>query len=72
MSRLFSGCSGIKGSSPYTMLTLDDGSTVKVHLYERQLYPHLFAIPVSYGDCFYKCTGFTDYAVIADAYPDWI
>ena len=72
MSMLFSGCSGIKGSSPYTTLTLDDGSTVKVHLYERQSYPHHFAVPVSYGDCFYKCTGFTDYAVIADAYPDWI
>ena len=59
----FDGCSALTGESPYTMV---DGK--KVHLYERADYPKHFTEPTDFLDCFYDCTGLTDYELIPS---DW-
>ena len=56
---IFKYCSALTGESPYTMV---DGK--KVHLYERVNYPDHFTEPINFWDCFYDCTGLTDYAQI--------
>ena len=63
----FDGCSNLTGESPYTTINVD-GNDVKVHLYERSLYPEHFTAPTSYKKCFMGDTGLTDYA---DIPADW-
>ena len=63
----FENCTNIHGESPYTVINLD-GVDTKVHLYERSLYPDLFTAPTSYNDCFYNCTGLTDYSSIPSSW----
>lgn len=52
----------LTGESPYTMV-----EDKKVHLYERNSYPSLFAPVTSYTECFTGCTGLSDYAAITAA-----
>ena len=54
----FRACS-LSGESPYTII-----NGVKVHLYERYLYPQYFTAPTAYNLCFYKSEGLTDYGSI--------
>ena len=58
-SETFYNCSDLTGESPYTMI-----GDQKVHLYERANYPEHFTTPTDFLDCFYDCTGLTDYAQI--------
>lgn len=58
----FRACS-LSGESPYTII-----NGVKVHLYERYLYPQYFTAPTAYNLCFYKSEGLTDYGSIPS---DW-
>ena len=59
-SGIFKDCRNLTGESPYTIINVD-GQDVKVHLYERTNYPVYFTAPTSSEDCFYNCTGLTDY-----------
>ena len=59
----FRGCSNLTGESPYTLV-----EGVKVHLYERYLYPQYFTAPTSYNLCFSNSEGLTDYGSIPS---DW-
>ena len=53
----------MEGESPYTLI-----NGVKVHLYERSLYPDYFDSPYSHDGCFSGCSNLTDY----DSMPqDW-
>ena len=63
----FEGCTALTGESPYTVIQVD-GVDTKVHLYERANYPDMFTAPSSSNDCFYNCTGLTDYSSIP---TDW-
>ena len=60
---VFKGCTNLTGESPYTTIQVD-GVDTKVHLYERELYPEYFTAPTNYSNCFYRCTGLTDYSSI--------
>ena len=46
----------VDGESPYTLI-----NGVKVHLYERYLYPDYFDTPYSHEGCFGGCSNLTDY-----------
>ena len=63
----FYQCTGLLGESPYTVIQVE-GVETKVHLYERANYPDMFAAPSSSNDCFYKCTGLTDYSSIPSSW----
>jgi len=39
---------------------------VKVHLYERRLYPDVFVFPWSHDKCFTGCNGLPDASLIPD------
>lgn len=55
-SSTFNNCTALTGESPYTEV---DG--VKVHLYEREDYPDIFATPTTTERCFANATGLSDY-----------
>ena len=58
---VFMNCSSLGGESPYTM-----HNDVKVHLYERNMFPARFT-PVASGYlCFFGCSGLSDYATMPD------
>ena len=63
----FYNCKNWIGESPYTIIN-EDGADTKVHLYERSNYPDAFTAPTSSGDCFYNCTGLTDYSSIPSSW----
>ena len=56
----FRDCTALTGESPYTIINVD-GTDVKVHLYERSLYPQYFTAPTVSSVCFQNCTALTDY-----------
>ena len=67
----FDGCSSLTGESPYTVLTGEDGTETKVHLYERVRGTDFSVIPSSassHSDCFAGCNGLSDYSGIPS---DW-
>lgn len=60
----FEGCTSLTGESPYTIITAEDGSEQKVHLYERTRGTDFLSVPGSasaYAKCFMDCTGLSDY-----------
>lgn len=60
----FAACTALTGESPYTNV---DG--IKVHLYERKtLYQLGFNNRISGTNCFYNCTGLSDYNNIPSAW----
>lgn len=65
--KTFYKCGNLSIESPYTVISVD-GEDVKVHLYERSNYPEYFTTPTSNLQCFYNCTGLTDYSSIPS---DW-
>lgn len=56
----FQGCENVTGESPYTTIEVD-GKPVKVHLYERRLYPFEFANLLYYSSCFMGCSKLSDF-----------
>mgnify|MGYP000844625986 CR=1 FL=1 len=66
-SNVFNGCTLLEGESPYTIV---DG--IKVHLYERDLYPELYTMPKTVTGCFKDCVKLTDYTNISENFPLWI
>lgn len=65
----FAGCRTIMCETPYTTINVD-GNDVKVHLYERSLYPEYFTTPDSGWRCFYNCSYISDYGKAVD--KGWI
>ena len=63
----FYECPNLTCKSPYTVIQVD-GVDTKVHLYERSNYPEYFTTPTSYSECFYNCTGLTDYGSIPSSW----
>ena len=53
---MFLSCAKLTSESPYTII-----NGVKVHLYERYLYPQYFTAPTAYNSCFLNCKNLTDY-----------
>jgi hypothetical protein len=62
-SRMFYGCRVLRSESPWMLV---DG--VKVHLYERSLYPDVFVFPRAHDDCFSRCPALPDGSLIPDAW----
>lgn len=62
-SRMFLNCRVLRSESPWMAV---DG--VKVHLYERRLYPDVFVFPWSHDKCFTGCTGLPDASLIPDSW----
>ncbi len=62
----FHYCYSLMGESPYTIINVD-GNDVKVHLYERSLYPEYFAAPINYSKTFIGCKNLTDWTEITAA-----
>lgn len=60
-SRMFVNCRLLRSESPWMMV---DG--VKVHLYERRLYPDVFVFPRSHEKCFTGCYSLPDASLIPD------
>lgn len=58
-SNVFNGCTALEGESPYTIV---EGE--KVHLYERENYPDIFATPRTITNAFLNSTGLSDYDAI--------
>lgn len=62
IDKCFSGCTSLKGESPYTMVGED-----KIHLYERErgdVFPNVPSTSYSHEYCFAGCTGLDDYSEI--------
>ena len=60
----FDGCTSLTGESPYTIITSEDGTQTKVHLYERTRGDDFPIAPTSssaHEACFGGCSGLTDY-----------
>lgn len=60
----FAGCSQLEGESPYTIITAEDGTETKVHLYERERDDNFLTVPSSesaHADCFADCRKLSDY-----------
>lgn len=60
----FNGCIRLEGESPYTMITLEDGTQKKVHLYERERGDDFPTVPSSssaHAECFAGCKKLSDY-----------
>ena len=67
----FTGCVSLTGESPYTLITAEDGTERKVHLYERERGDDFPNAPVSksaHAECFAGCTGLTDYEDMPDTW----
>lgn len=67
----FDGCTSLTGESPYTVLTSEDGTETKVHLYERERgtdFPVIPSSASSHSECFAGCNGLSDYSGIPS---DW-
>ncbi len=50
----------LSGESPYDILEIN-GESVKVHIYERDKYPDVYATPTEYSGCFHGRYGLSDY-----------
>lgn len=60
----FYNCRSLTGESPYTIITAEDGTQTKVHLYERVKgddFPYVPATSSSHAACFGGCIKLTDY-----------
>ena len=60
----FAGCIQLSGESPYTIITAEDGTQSKVHLYERERGDHFLMVPSSasaHAECFADCRNLSDY-----------
>ena len=71
IDRCFAGCSQLEGESPYTIITAEDGTETKVHLYERERGDIFLTVPSSnsaHADCFDGCKRLSDYY---DIPTDW-
>ena len=60
--RTFAYSDNITTESPYTIINVD-GEDVKVHLYERYLYPEYFTAPTSYSGFYHNMSN--------SSIPDW-
>ena len=60
----FEDCIRLEGESPYTIITLEDGTEQKVHLYERERDDNFPIVPSSnsaHEACFSGCKKLSDY-----------
>lgn len=67
----FAGCVQLEGESPYTIITAEDGTETKVHLYERVKGDDFLVVPTNesaHADCFEGCKKLSDYY---DMPTDW-
>lgn len=69
----FSNCRSLTGESPYTIITAEDGSETKVHLYERTKGDDFIYVPSSasaHAGCFAGCIKLSDYKNMPDTWKN--
>lgn len=69
----FENCRSITGESPYTIITAEDGTQTKVHLYERTKgtdFPNIPSSSSAHAGCFAGCIKLTDYQDMPDTWKN--
>ena len=69
----FENCISLKGESPYTIITDEDGTETKVHLYERTKgtdFPYAPTSSSAHAGCFAGCIKLSDYKNMPDTWKN--
>ncbi len=69
----FENCRTLKGESPYTIITAEDGTQTKVHLYERTKgtdFPNAPTSSSAHAGCFAGCIKLSDYKDMPDTWKN--
>lgn len=69
----FENCVSLKGESPYTIITAEDGTETKVHLYERTKgtdFPYAPTSSSAHAGCFAGCIKLSDYKNMPDTWKN--
>lgn len=69
----FENCISLKGESPYTIITAEDGTQTKVHLYERTKgtdFPNAPTSSSAHAGCFAGCIKLSDYKNMPDTWKN--